>query len=111
VTIASCAAPLDSNYHWKGDRRIDVVQACDDGHHTYFIMRDGRNAVGAVPYRVDVPGHQDQIANATFAPANDSHPGEWVVDGRADRWALLADSSRGQIRTNVTYAGQGVVAK
>ena len=103
VTVAVCAAPLDTHYALMGDTRVDVRAACDDGHHTYIIMGNGRDDAGTVPYRVDVAGHQDQIVNATFAPADATHPGQWIIDGVADRWALVADSSRGQMRKVIAH--------
>jgi type IV secretory pathway VirB9-like protein len=101
VRVGSCAAPLDTRYAIVGDRRIDVRAACDDGHHTFLLVGDGPDAPSAVPYRVDAAGHQDLIANATFAPADATHPGQWVLDGVADRWALVVDSSRGQMRKEI----------
>lgn len=103
VRVTSCAAPFDANYVLMGDTRIDVRAACDDGHHTYILVGDGRDAPSAVPYRVDAAGHQDQIVNATFEPADATHPGQWVLDGVADRWALVADSSRGQMRKEIDH--------
>ena len=103
VGVASCAAPLDSRYLLMGDTRIDVAAACDDGHHTYILVGDGRDAPSAVPFRVDVAGHQDHIVNATFEPADATHPGQWVLDGVADRWALVVDSSRGQMRKEIDH--------
>ena len=103
VAVKSCEAPFDSRYMLIGDTRINVTAACDDGHHTYILVGDGRDAPSAVPFRVDVAGHQDHIVNATFEPADSTHPGQWVLDGVADRWALVVDSSRGQMRKEIDH--------
>ena len=103
VAVASCAAPLDSRYMLVGDTRINVTAACDDGHHTFILVGDGRDAPSGVPFRVDVAGHQDHIVNATFEPADAIHPAQWVLDGVADRWALVVDSSRGQMRKEIDH--------
>lgn len=104
LAVKSCDG-LDSNYSWHGDSRIDLVKACEDRthSHTFFLMREGRNPPGVVPFRVDAGGRQDQIRNATFVPAMNGWPGQWVIDGVGDKWALLADSSSGQIRTTIQH--------
>jgi hypothetical protein len=106
LAIKSCDG-LDSNYSWHGDSRIDLVKACEDRthSHTFLLMREGRNPPGVVPFKVDSGGRQDQIRNATFVPATGIFPQQWVIDGVSDRWALLADSSSGQIRTEITHVG------
>lgn len=105
VTINACAPPLYTHYRIHGDARIPVDAVCDDGIRTYVLLRPFR-APAAVPYRVDPGGHQDQIVNPTFTAltpgANPRVVGEWVLDGVFDSLALVADSSRGQIRTNIT---------
>lgn len=107
VTIKSCAPPLDTRYRVSGDPRIRVDAVCDDGVRTYILMR--AVAPAAVPYRVDPGGHQDQILNPGFEPmpagANGPAVGQWVLDGVYDHLALVADSSRGQIRVNIDRIG------
>jgi hypothetical protein len=104
LAVRSCDG-LDSNYSWHGDSRIDLIKACEDQthSHTFFLMREGRNPPGVVPFKVDAGGRQDQIRNATFVTAVGSFPSQWVVDGVGDKWALVADSSTGQIRTTIEH--------
>jgi type IV secretory pathway VirB9-like protein len=99
MTVAACAAPLYSNYRLSGDKRIGVSSVCDDGVRTYVILDapSGPAAPAAVPYCVDAGGHQDQIMNPSF----DSTLHEWILDGVFEHLALVADSSRGQIRKNL----------
>ncbi len=104
IAVSSCAAPLDSAYRVTGDHRIVVDAVCDDGLRTYILMRHTRPMIAAVPYRVDPGGHQDQIVNPGFNSVPDAsghHLGEWVLDGVFDHIALVADSSRGQLRKNI----------
>jgi hypothetical protein len=108
LSVKSCAAPLDAKYHWSGDRRIDVWQTCDDGKHVFVLMREGRNPPGAVLYRVDPGGKQDQLMNSSFVPGAGDRPPQWVADGTPNRMALAADSTRGQMRVNIDYVGSGV---
>ncbi len=100
ATVTTCVgtrtAPLFSNYKMTGDPRISIGSVCDDGTRTYVILNRGRG-LAVVPYRVDAAGKQDQIVNAVFDPTLN----EWVFEGTYDRLAMLADSSRGQIRVNI----------
>jgi len=115
LAIKSCDA-LDHRYAWHDesaesvrkklntDKAIDIYEACDDGQsHTFLIMREGRNPPGTVPFKVDAGGRQDQIANASFVHAVGEYPDQWVIDGIADRWALVVDSSNGQIRKGIVH--------
>jgi type IV secretory pathway VirB9-like protein len=99
----SCATMNPRAYSVHGDRRVPVEAVCDDGVRTYVFV--GASKVAAVPYRVDPGGHQDQLVNPLFGALPPGSPGgavgEWVLDGVFDHLALLADSSRGQIRVNV----------
>jgi hypothetical protein len=100
----SCATMDSRHYRVAGDPRIPVAAVCDDGVRTFIFMGKSRPLVAAVPYRVDPGGHQDQILNPVFGTtpgADGSSMGEWVLDGVFDHMALVADSSRGQIRTNI----------
>ena len=103
VTIKSCsveAAPgtkLHGAYRMTGDARISVNAVCDDGAHTFIVMNPGRGPA-VVPYKIDDGGHQDQLVNTVYTPELN----EWTIEGVFDHLALLSDSSRGQIRVDVT---------
>ena len=108
ATIISCANLTATRYRISGDKRIPIDSVCDDGARTYITIRGGGPAV--VPYRVDVGGKQDQLANYVFHGApGPNNGGQYSIEGTFPRLALLTDSSRGQIRANIERVEQVAV--
>lgn len=92
----SCASPLDTHYRIYGANEFRPVSVCNDRVKTYINMGAIK---GALPILVTVgDGNQDQIVGN---PSWDSAHDEYVVDGVPDRLALVRDSRKGQIRTNI----------
>jgi hypothetical protein len=104
LAVKSCDG-LDHDYKWRRDDGHDFVRdgVCNDGKHTFILVRDGHNVPGVVPYRVDPGGRQDQLMNSTFVNGVGEYKSQWVVDGTPDRIAFVADSSSGQIRKTVCH--------
>ncbi len=118
TVIANCAPPMDSGYRWGGETRdgkpdgdnsIDIRQVCDDGglpvRHTWFIMQPGRIASGAVLYKVP-DGRTDTITNPNFTAAHGPYPDQWIVDGAANQWAFVVDTSSGHLRKVIERNGK-----
>lgn len=95
----------DSRYQVNGDRRIIVSAVCEDERHTLIVVRMNRDSPNALPYSVDPTGRQDRIGNTTPAQvAPDTFV--WTFDGKYRHLALLSDSNRGPIRTDIVFHGK-----